>query len=119
VPSWENIPALRGRLRVNICDSAGRPWWARSTGSTPAPPFRRWARRARRSWPASPTPTPSRAYRTALTALADWLGTRSPVSALDGERIPERVAAWFTVTWGQAAPATFNARLNAVSAATA
>ncbi|XVQ15641.1 hypothetical protein ACQP1W_24870 [Spirillospora sp. CA-255316] len=29
------------------------------------------------------------------------------------------MVAWFTATWGQAAPATFNARLNAVSAAAA
>lgn len=62
-------------------------------------------------------PNTARSYATALGALADWLGAHQPLSVLEGERIPDRAASWFTATWGTAAPATFNARLNALAAA--
>jgi len=62
-------------------------------------------------------PNTARSYATALGALADWLGAHRPLSVLEGERVPDRAASWFTATWGPAAPATFNARLNALSAA--
>lgn len=62
-------------------------------------------------------PNTARAYRFALGPLADWLGAHSPVSVLDGERVPGRTADWFTATWGKAAPATFNARLAALASA--
>lgn len=61
----------------------------------------------------------ARAYRRALSALADRFGTHRPVSVLEGEQVPDRVADWFTATWGAAAPATFNARLGALASATA
>src|SRR5690625_711240 len=66
---------------------------------------------------ATANPNTTRSYATALGALADWLGAHQPLSVLEGERIPDRAAAWFTATWGPAAPATFNARLNALAAA--
>lgn len=64
-------------------------------------------------------PNTARAYRTALAALADRFGTHRPLSVLEGERVPGRVADWFTATWGTAAPATFNARLGALASAAA
>lgn len=61
----------------------------------------------------------ARAYRGALGPLTAWLGAHRPLSALEGERVPDRVADWFGAIWGTAAPATFNARLGALASATA
>ncbi|WP_125778281.1 tyrosine-type recombinase/integrase [Antribacter gilvus] len=62
-------------------------------------------------------PNTTRAYRTVLDALARRFGPRRPLTVLEGEEAADRVSEWFTGSWGTAAPSTFNARLNGLSAA--
>ncbi|MFC4062904.1 tyrosine-type recombinase/integrase [Planomonospora corallina] len=65
------------------------------------------------------TANTARAYATALRALAAEFGDRTPLEVLEGEAGVDRLAAWFTHRWGGAAPATFNARLDALGSACA
>jgi len=64
-----------------------------------------------------PNPNTARAYSTALRALAERFGSRTPVTALEGEAAADRVAAWFLERWGSRSAATVNARLNALASA--
>lgn len=60
-----------------------------------------------------------RSYGIALGALTAECEPGAPLGVLEGEAGADRVAAWFANTWGTAAPATANARLGALKAATA
>lgn len=62
-------------------------------------------------------PNTVRAYATALRALEAEFGACSPLGVLDGEVGADRVASWFTRTWGQRSPATVNLRLDALGSA--
>lgn len=59
----------------------------------------------------------ARAYRVVLHALAAELGPDSPLAVLDTEVATDRIGAWFTRRWGDAAAATVNARLDGLSSA--
>ena len=63
------------------------------------------------------TPNTARAYGTALHALAERFGTTRPLGELTTEPVAEEIAAWFLTRWGTTAPATFNARLQALRSA--
>jgi integrase/recombinase XerC/integrase/recombinase XerD len=62
-------------------------------------------------------PNTARAYAVALAALTAELGSTAPLTTLEGEAGADRVARWFTGQWGHRAAATFNLRLDALSAA--
>ncbi|MGW3353731.1 tyrosine-type recombinase/integrase [Nonomuraea rubra] len=51
--------------------------------------------------------------------LAAELGGAAPLTDLEGETGADHLAAWFTRRWGEAAAATFNARLDALGSAAA
>lgn len=59
----------------------------------------------------------ARSYGTALRALVAELGTTTAVATLDEEKTVDRVGRWFARRWGKAAPATVNARLDALRSA--
>ncbi|MEV0589102.1 site-specific integrase [Nonomuraea sp. NPDC050310] len=59
----------------------------------------------------------AKAYAIALRALTTELGEQVPLTHLEGDSGADRIAAWFTGRWGDAAAATFNARLDALGSA--
>ncbi len=63
------------------------------------------------------SPNTRRAYGTALRALLAELGESRPVAALDEEGVVDRLGGWFADRWDAAAPATANARLDALRSA--
>ena len=58
-----------------------------------------------------------RNYAGTLDALANFLGSATPIAALAHPATGEQVASWFTGRWGNRAAATFNRNLDALRSA--
>jgi integrase/recombinase XerC/integrase/recombinase XerD len=58
-----------------------------------------------------------KSYGIALGKLSKTLGADIPLATLETEDGAEKLATWFTTTWGQTRPATIGARLDALQSA--